>query len=145
MTSTLALVVLAIIAGLAVALQGQFMGTIDRQTGTLTSVLITYGVGSTLAVILWLAGRGSFQRVDQIPWYSWSAGAFGLVIVGAIGYTAPRLGLSRTLVIAVAAQLLAAVVIDHFGLFTATPRPVDLTRVAGVVLAFAGVWLVVRG
>ncbi|MGZ5493363.1 MAG: DMT family transporter [Thermoanaerobaculia bacterium] len=40
--------------------------------------------------------------------------ALGLVIVGGIGFAAPRLGLSRTLVITVAAQLCAAVLIDQW-------------------------------
>ena len=57
------------------------------------------------------------------------------MIVGGIGYTAPRLGLARTLVITIAAQLLVALVLD---------RAFDSTRAAGLVLTAGGVWLLVR-
>ena len=112
------------------------MGTMDRAAGTVTSVFITYGLGALIAMVIWLAKGRPVEGVKQIPWYAWSAGAFGLVIVAGIGYAAPRLGLARTLVVTVAAQLLAAMIID---------RQFDLTRVAGLLLTISGVWLVVQG
>lgn len=137
-------VLVAVLAGVAVALQGQFMGTMDRTAGTATSVFITYGIGSIVAALFWMARRGSFAAAREIPWYAWSAGLLGLVIVGGIGYAAPRLGLSRTIIITVAAQLLAAMVIDHFALFGASRRPVDFSQLAGFALTLGGVWLIVR-
>lgn len=145
MTGVLALTLIAVLAGAAVALQGQFMGAMDRAAGTVTSVFITYGVGASIAAIIWLARRGPVDGVREIPWYSWFAGALGLVIVGGIGYAAPRLGLSRTIVISVAAQLIVALAIERFGLFGAAYRSLDAVRAVGVGLTIAGVWLVVRG
>ena len=138
------LILIAIVAGVAVALQGQFMGVMTRTAGTATSVLITYGVGGLLAVVFWLTRRGSSGSVREIPGYAWFAGALGLIIIGGIGFTAPRLGLSRTLVISVAAQLLAAAVIDHLGLFGAQQRSIDTWRTIGLTLTVAGAWLAVK-
>lgn len=139
------LLIIAAIAGIAIAVQGQLMGSIDRTVGTLSSVFITYGMGGLLAAIIWVAGRGSLEGAREIPWYAWSAGAMGLVIVGAIGFATPRLGLSRAIIVIVAAQLLTAVIVDQFGLFGAPQRSVDLVRGLGVLLTMGGVWLVVRG
>lgn len=145
MSATVVLLVIVTFAGIAVALQGQFMGAIDRRVGTMTSMLITYGVGAITVFVLWLAGpRTVHGPVREIPWYAWSAGLLGLVIVGGIGYAAPRLGLSRTILVSVAAQLITAAVIDHFGLFGAAQRSLDLARISGFALAFSGVWLIVR-
>ena len=143
MTGTL-LILIAVAAGIAVALQGQFMGTINRTAGTATSVFVTYGVGAAIAAIFWLIRRDPHAPVREIPWYAWTAGALGLVIVGGIGYAAPRLGLSRTIIITIAAQLAAAMVIDHFGLFAAQPRALDVTRSAGFALTIVGAWLIVK-
>ncbi len=129
------LLLIAVVAGIAVAIQGQLMGTMDRLAGTATSVFITYGLGALLAAAIWLVRGRPVAHLREIPWYAWSAGAFGLVIVGGIGYAAPRLGLARTLVITVAAQLLMAMVLD---------RTFDARRVAGLALTIAGVWLVVK-
>jgi transporter family-2 protein len=143
MTGTL-LILIAIAAGIAVALQGQFMGIMNRTAGTTTSVLATYGVGAIIATILWLTHRDTNPPMRDIPWYTWTAGALGLIIVGGIGYAAPRLGLSRTIIITIAAQLAAAMLIDHFGLFAAQHRAFDMTRAAGLALTIAGAWLIVK-
>lgn len=144
MSESLLLIVIAIAAGVSVALQGQFMGQVNRNVGTLVSMFATYAVGGTIASLLFLFTRQPFSALRSIRAYEWSAGLLGLVIVGGIGYVAPRLGLSRTLVITVAAQLAAAVVIDHFGLFGTMTRAVDGVRVAGLALIIGGVWLVVK-
>ena len=144
MTSIPNLIFIAVIAGIAVALQGQFMGVIDRRAGTVTSVFLTYGIGGALALAWWLARRAPLENVRQIPWYAWSAGALGLIIVGGIGYTAPRLGLSRTMVITVAAQLAAAAIIEHFGLFASAERHFDIMRAGGFALMIGGVWMILE-
>lgn len=137
-------ILIAIIAGIAVAIQGQLMGAINRSAGTVTSTFITYGVGGVLAAVIYFASRVPANSVRQLPWYSWTAGAFGLIIVAGIGYAAPRIGLARTLVVTVAAQLLAAAIIDHLGLLAAAQRPIDAMRAAGLLLTVAGVWVVAR-
>jgi bacterial/archaeal transporter family-2 protein len=138
------LILIAAIVGVAVALQGQFMGAINHVTDTSTSMFVTYCVGGIVAIITFFARREPVRALVTIPWYSWSAGLLGLIIVGGVSYVAPRLGLSRTLVITVAAQLLAAVLIDQFGWFNATQRHIDVTRAVGLALTIGGVWLVVK-
>jgi bacterial/archaeal transporter family-2 protein len=144
MTNLFFLIAIAAIAGIAVALQGQFMGIMDRTAGTVTSVFITYGTGGLVAVLIWLLRREPLAAARAFPPYAWFAGALGLIIVGALGYAAPRLGLSRTIVVMVAAQLLAALVIDHFGAFGAIRRAIDPARALGFGLTIAGVWLTLR-
>lgn len=144
MTATLVVMLIAIAAGIAVALQGQFMAVMNRTVGTATSVVITYGIGAIVAVLFWITRRDAHTPVRDIPWYAWMAGALGLIIVGGIGYAAPRLGLSRTIIITIAAQLAAAMLIDHFGLFSAEPRGLDVTRAIGFALTIGGAWLIVK-
>jgi bacterial/archaeal transporter family-2 protein len=144
MASIYNLFLIAVAAGVAVALQGQFMGAVNRSVGTATTMLVTYGSGAIVSALIWAFRRAPAAAGSSVPWYGWLAGALGLVIVGGIGYAAPRLGLSRTLVITVAAQLGAALVIEYFGLFGATPRTLDASKFAGVLLTVTGVWLVVK-
>jgi bacterial/archaeal transporter family-2 protein len=144
MSATLLLILIAAAAGVAVALQGQFMASMDRTAGTATSVLITYGVGALLALSIWLTRRPPADVARNVPIYSWFAGVLGLVIVGGVGYAAPRLGLSRTLVITIAAQVIAALIIEHFGFFDALPRRFAMERAFGMLLLIGGVWLVLK-
>jgi len=144
MTSAVQLLI-ALVSGVAITLQGQFMGLLDRTLGTKESVFITYGSGGLLITLLMLASRGGNLRAGSgLPWYAFTTGILGLLIVGSIGFVVPRLGAARAFTLIVASQFLMAAVIDHFGFFGADLRPVDATRALGLVVMMAGVWLVVR-
>ena len=145
MTSLASLIVLAVIGGVAVTLQGQFMGLMDKNLGTMESVFITYVSGGILVAVAMIAFRGgNLKALQTVPWYALSAGVVGLVIVGTIGYTVPRLGLSRAFTIIVASQFLTASILDHYGLLGAAIRPMDLTRLGGMALLVVAVWLIVK-
>jgi transporter family-2 protein len=139
------LIIIAIIGGVAVTLQGQFMGLMDQGIGTRESVFITYASGGLLACLAMLAARGGNLRAwHEVPWYALTAGVSGLVIVGTIGYTVPRLGLSTAFTVIVAAQFIVAALIDHFGWLGAAVHPMELSRFAGIGVLILGVWLMTR-
>ena len=139
------LLAVAAIGGIVVALQAQFIGLLDQHLGTLESVFITY-VGGGLLILLVMVGSGGGNLLNwrSAPWYALSAGAAGLVIIGALSYTVPRLGLVPAFTVFVASQFIAGAVLDHFGWLGATARPLDLSRLAGIVVMLVGVWLTIR-
>ncbi|MGM0393727.1 MAG: DMT family transporter [Thermodesulfobacteriota bacterium] len=139
------LVIIAAIGGIAVALQGQLMGSIDKQAGTLESVFVTYGGGGFLiGIIMILLRGGNLSGLSQVPWYTLLSGPMGLILIAAIGYSVPRLGLVPAFTILVAAQFATAALIDQFGLFGADIRPITLSRITGMLVMFLGIWLVMR-
>lgn len=145
MTTFLALVLVAIVGGVAVVLQAQFMGVMDQQIGTLESVFITYGSGGLLVGLTMLLLRGgNLAAWRGVPPYVLFTGILGLIIVGTIGYVTPRLGLVTAFTILIATQFLLGGIIDHFGWFGAEIRPLDLTKLLGVGVLMLGVWLIIR-
>ena len=139
------LVIIAAVGGIAVAVQGQLMGSIDKQVGTLESVFVTYGGGGFLIGIIMILLRGAnLSGLSQVPWYTLLAGPMGLVLIAAIGYSVPRLGLVPAFTILVAAQFIAAALIDQFGLFGAEVRQINLSRVTGMLVMLVGIWLAMR-
>lgn len=145
MNNFIILLLTAVIGGVAVTLQAQFMGVMDQSLGTLESVFITYGSGGLLVGLAMLAVRGGHLAAwRSLPWYVPLAGILGLIIVGSIGYVTPRLGLVATFTIFVAAQFIFGALIDHFGLLGAAIRPIGLSSLAGMVIVLVGVWLIIR-
>lgn len=145
MESTLWLILVAASGGVAVALQAQFMGVLDRGLGTLEAIFITYaGGGLLIGLVLLLLRGGNLAAWTTLPWYTLTSGLFGLIIVGSIGYSAPRLGLIAALTVVVATQYLTSAVLEQYGLFGATPRPLDLGRLLGVGCMLVGTWLLLR-
>jgi transporter family-2 protein len=145
MFGLLPLILIAAIGGIAVALQAQFMGLMDKSIGTLESMFITYGSGGLVIVVAMLVQRGgNLSAWRSVPWYALTAGLLGLIIVGTIGYTTPRLGLVPALTILVASQFIVGALLDHFGILGADLRSLNLSRLAGIGTMLFGVWLSIR-
>lgn len=145
MSSFTLLAIVAAVAGVAVAVQALFMGHLDRSVGTIESVFLTYGSGAVLIGLVMFAMRGgNLGEWHAAPWYAYSAGLLGLIIVGCIGYATPRLGLAVTLTIMVAAQFTIAAIFHHFGLLGADQQPMDVSRLGGMVAILIGVWMITR-
>lgn len=139
------LILLALLGGIAVTLQGQFMGVMDQSIGTRESVFITYAGGGLVITLLMLFLRGgNLRAATTVPWYALTAGLLGLVIVGTIGFTVPRLGLTSALTLVLAGQYIASVLIERFGWFGTPVRPFEWTRALGIFLLLLGVWLTTR-
>ena len=145
MSNFTVLTIVAAVAGVAMTAQAQLMGHLDRSMGTIESVFITYGTGAVVIGLIMLAMRGGNLGEWHIaPWYAYSAGLLGLVIVGCIGYATPKLGLALTLTIAVATQFTMAAIVHHFGLLGADQQPMDVSKLSGMAAILFGVWLMVR-
>lgn len=139
------LAAVAALGGLVTALQAHFMGILDKRMGTLESVFLTYFSGGVLIGLIMLVQRGgNLAAAKAVPWYAYTAGVLGLVIVGALAFSVPRLGLVAAFTLFIAAQVLTGVLIDHFGLMGAALKPLSMARAAGVAVLLAGVWLVLR-
>ena len=145
MAGLIPVILIAAIGGIAVTLQAQFLGLMDKNIGTLESMFITYGTGGLLIVFAMLVNNGgNLSNLGSVPWYSYSTGVLGLIIIGTIGYSTPRLGLVTTLTILVAAQFIVGALLDHFGILGADLRPLNLTRLGGIGVMLLGVWLIIR-
>jgi len=145
MPGSLVQVVIPVVVGIAIAVQSQFMAQMDRSFGTLESICVTYGGGGLLIILVMvLRSGGNLSLSSGLPWYVFTTGAFGLLIVGGIGFSAARLGLVATFTVIVATQFMVSALIDHFGLLESTVRTLDLSRTAGIGVLLAGVWMILR-
>lgn len=138
-------VLIAMIGGVAISLQSLFSGVIGSKVGVAESIFIVHAGGMLLAavIIAFLRG-GNLAAWNTVPWYTLTAGFLGVVIVGSISYTVPRIGLASTLTLAVVAQLVVGAILDHFGLLGAVQRSFDLPRILGLAILGVGTWLVIR-
>ena len=135
----------AVLCGVVVAVQAQFIGMLQRQIGTLESTFITYFSGGVvIGLVMLLARGGSLGAATALPWYVYSAGLLGLVIIGTLSISVGDLGLVPALVLITVSQFVVGVVINHFGLLGATVAPIDLGKIAGFVLLGVGTYLVLR-
>ncbi len=145
MESILLIILIGLAGGVAVGLQSPMASMITQRLGVFESVFIIHVSGALIALIpLLVYGGGKLGQWRQLPWYTLVAGAFGLIVIAAISYTIPRVGVAAAIITVVAGQLLVSTILDHFGWLGAMGRPMDPTRAIGLAVVLVGVWLTVK-
>ena len=144
MESVLLIIIVGLIGGVAVGLQGPLASMLSQKLGILESVFIVHLGGFLVALIPMLFIGSKLGQWRSVPWYALGAGVFGLVVIGAVSYMIPRVGVAAAITSIVAGQLLISAALDHFGWLGATERALDAPRLFGLAVVFVGVWLTVR-
>jgi transporter family-2 protein len=112
-----------------------------------TAALISFLVGTAGLVTLLLVTRTPLPARDtlaSVPAWAWLGGLMGAFYVAISTVVASQLGTATLLGLALSGQLAMALVVDHFGWLGLPENPITLTRMAGVALLGAGVWLISR-
>jgi transporter family-2 protein len=112
-----------------------------------TAALISFLVGTAGLVALLLATRTTMpsrETLASVPLWAWFGGLMGAFYVAVSTVVAASVGTTALLGLTLLGQLATALVIDHYGWLGLAQHPITLTRIAGVALLGAGVWLVTR-
>lgn len=145
MEPILLIILIGLAGGVAVGLQSPMASMITQRLGIFESVFILHIGGAILALIpLLYYGGGKLAQWRSIPWYALGAGVFGLIVIGAISYMIPRIGVAGSITTIVAGQLLVSTILDQFGWLGAMERPMDPARAIGLAVVLVGVWLTVK-
>jgi transporter family-2 protein len=111
------------------------------------SGFVSYFVGVLCMVVLATALRDpvpSTATMARVPLWAWSGGLFGAIFIALSIVTIPKLGGAAYIAILVTGQMIAALVLDHFGWLGIPERQIDLPRLLGVALLIGGVVLIRR-
>ena len=145
MESILLIILIGLAGGVAVGLQSPMASMITQRLGTFESVFIIHIGGAVIALIpLLIYGGGKLSQWRSVPWYALGAGVFGLVVIAAISYMIPRVGVAASIPTVVAGQLLVGTILDQYGWLGAAVKPLDGTRILGLGVVLVGVWLTVK-
>ncbi len=135
-------IILAMLAGVCVAIQTNLTGTAQRVLGPSVLVAISGLTTGALALLVSLfAAKPEFT--GRAIGYSVVSGVLGAVIVGAIAVAASEGGVARALSLVIATQLLVSLLLEALGVFGAGAS-FSLLKALGVALIVVGGVLVVR-
>jgi transporter family-2 protein len=138
-------ILVAVLIGTLLPLQGLVNARLSASIGgPVAAAFVSFLVG-TLALGLYIvATRTPLAPAAalHLPAWVWVGGALGAIYVACFTLIIPHLGAASIICMAVLGQIIASLLLDHFGVLQA-PRPADWTRLLGVMLMLAGVALVV--
>ena len=119
----------------------------DFVGGPVVAAAISFVVGTIALVAAALLVRQSLPEIgpaSNAPWWVWTGGLLGACFVLASIVVTPRLGAATTIGLVLTGQVVASMVIDHFGLIELPVHEASTPRILGALLIVAGVVLVQR-
>ncbi|WP_409158522.1 DMT family transporter [Pectobacterium sp. B2J-2] len=137
---------IAVLAGSIVPFQAASNAALGRALGhPLWATLLSLLVSICVLLPILFAARIPVPAVGsalQGPWWIWLGGMSGVAYITAALLLTPKLGASGFIVCVIAGQVMASLIIDHFGLMGLAVKPATLGRIAGVALIIMGMLVV---
>ena len=146
MTQTILFIIIVLLAGAVLPLQVGLNHKMGKAiAGPEYASFISFLVGA-IALMAYLViirqDLGTITQSTSQPWYVWLAGILGAFYVTTVIIMAPLLGIALTFGLIVTGQMLVSVLLDHFGLLGMQVRPINWSRILGMLFLIAGVIII---
>ena len=134
-------IAVCLLTGLLIPLQGAVN---SRFAGIVGNTYFVGGISALVAAVLMLVmflvttPNFSFQtRLSSLPLYLWMGGLFAFAYLVATIIVIPKIGVGTAMIFLISGQLLAALLMDQFGILV-TKKPMEVSQWVGVLLIVFG-------
>jgi transporter family-2 protein len=142
------LLLLAILIGAMLPVQTGVNAQLRSFLGhPVSTALISFGTGTLGLLVAVLTLRIPVPlgaAWSQSAWWQWSGGLLGAIYIAGVVVLAPRLGAGTLIAAVVGGQMIAALILDHFGWVGFPEHPINGVRLVGAGLVVLGVALIQR-
>ena len=146
MGNNLIYTLLAVVAGIAVTIQGPINASLGKSLKSADMATFWAFAGGTSLIAIYLVLKKeplpSIDIIRQTPIWSYLGAITGLIYVFIVIFVTPHLGVGNTTILLLFAQIITALLLDHFGAFGFIPKPINLIKIIGVSLMTGGVFLI---
>ncbi|ATH07354.1 hypothetical protein BIY24_05205 [Halobacteriovorax marinus] len=140
--------ILGICAGLLVPFQAIINSKLSSEIGhPLIAAFISFTGGFLVFLLFMLFGPVKFPSIANLASvnpFLLTGGLLGSCFVFAAIIAVPKIGSTAWISLIIAGQLLMSLILDHYGVLGLPIKPINLYRLGGAVLLFAGTFLVVK-
>ena len=141
--NTILLSVIMFLAGIGIPIMAALNGGLGARLGSpnfAAMLLFLLGLAVTGCLLI-TSSIPARHEVFSTPPHLFLGGLFVAFYVLTVTWIGPRIGIGNAIFLVLLGQLLAAGVIDHFGLFGLPRFPLSFARVGGLGLMALGVFL----
>ncbi|MFT5872560.1 MAG: transporter family-2 protein [Clostridium sp.] len=122
------------------SLQGVFNTRVSEKIGLWETNVFVQGTGLILTlIILFIAGNGNLKAIKEVNKLYLLGGVLGAIIIFSVMLGISNMGPTCSIAIILVAQLLAAGVIDRFGMFGAQQIKFALSKFIGIGIMIVGI------
>ncbi len=129
------------IAGGAMAFQGTFNAALGKIIGLWESTFIVHIIGTITAIaclLLLRVGLGNYSKLATVPWYAYLGGVLNVLIIYGVAQSIPKIGVGNATTAIIVIQIITALVIDHLGAFGMEKYSFHYLDLLGVLLLAVG-------
>ncbi|MBE5895247.1 MAG: DMT family transporter [Lachnospiraceae bacterium] len=134
-------IIIAIISGILMSVQGVFNTQVTKVSGIWTSAAFVQASALVVCLVVWaFAERENLLSVFQVsPKYMLLGGVIGAFITITVIKSMELLGPAKAVMLIVTAQIIMAYVIELLGIWGADKQPLEWRRLLGVAITIAGI------
>ena len=134
-------ILIALLSGALMSIQGVFNTEVTRQSSIWVSAGWVQLTAFVTCLVMWLlTGRPEVQGIWQVrPWYMLSGGVIGALITWTVIRSVESLGPARSALLIVGAQIAVAYGIEVFGLFGVEKSGWEWKKAIGALTAVIGI------
>lgn len=130
----------SIIAGIAMSLQGVFNTRLGEKIGLWETNVLVQGIGFILTLaILFFVGNGNLKNLSSTNKLYLLGGPLGVIIIFTVMNGIGQLGATYAISAILVSQLLAAGLIDAFGLFESKKIHFGTNKLLGIAIMITGI------
>ncbi|MDP4144867.1 MAG: DMT family transporter [Bacillota bacterium] len=133
-------IIMSIIAGLSMSLQGVFNTRLGDKIGIWETNVLVQGIGFALTLIIVIfLGNGDIKNIKNVNKLYLLGGVLGVIIIFTVIKGISSLGPTCAITIILISQLTSAAMIDALGLFDTTPVKFGATKYLGIAVMIIGI------
>ena len=122
------------------SLQGVFNTRVSEKIGLWETNVFVQGTGLIVTlIILLIAGNGNFKAIKEVNKLYLLGGVLGAIIIFTVMQGITSMGPTYSIATILVAQLLAAGIIDSFGMFGAEQIKFTLSKFIGIGIMIVGI------
>lgn len=147
-TDTFRYAAIMLLAGIGIPVLAALNAQLGARIGApVAASIVLFAVAFVACtVVLVFSGQAhALAAIPAQPKHLFLAGLFVAFYVLSVTWVAPRFGVGNAVFCVLLGQMIAATLIDQFGLFGAVVHTVTATRAAGIVAMMVGLALIQRG
>ena len=131
-----------IAAGIGIPLMAAMNAGLGLRIGAPASTMLLLLLAAGVAgIVTLLTGGVSLRAIQAAPPWLYLGGLAVVFYILSITWLGPKIGIGTAILCVLFGQLLSSALIDQFGLFGAPKVPMDIRKLAGLILMAGGILL----
>lgn len=139
-------ILIAFLGGVATCVQVPLNALLAKGLqSAIWGAMISFFVGflGLIGYAVWIQDiKPNFANLSTVPWWGWLGGLLGAFFVTGSIIAAPRIGATLFIGLIIFGQMIAALLVDHYGFAGFNVATINVGRIAGVLLVIVGVLLI---